>query len=319
MNIKKEYLVLIIVIVALSLYLILGRDDQPGSDLPRMTALDNTTIKRMVITQKDSAIELMHKEDRWYIEPNNYLADPIQMKNMVKAATELTVTAQVSVSRNYERYNLNKTQRINVQIHGEDRLQREFDIGRTAPTSQHTFVRLTDNPSVYHAKGNLHTTFNQTIDGLRDKTILSIEKEAITSLRLLKNDIDQTWTKTEVEEEADKDDKEASSAAVTKTQWIANNDNTTSDKGAVNALLSILAGLKCDNYMEDDAKTGLTEAAWTVTLKNDSHEWTISIFAPQHPEATQIPGTSSSNDYAFLLSKQRVESIEKQIEELLKP
>lgn len=319
MKFKKEYLILAMVIAALTLYLVFGQDDQPGSDLPQMDTLDSTKINRMVITQKETALELIKKDERWFILPNNYPVNPFNIKNMVKAAAELTVTALVSESGNFERYDLNDAKRIKVQIYENDQMQREFNIGRAAPTFEHTFVLLANETKVYHAIGRLKNTFEHTVDSLRDKTALSFEKETITSLQIQRGKQQLVLAKKEIVEEAEKEeDKKEPSTPATKTQWQSEGGQTAADS-AVNALLGSLSGLKCDDYMADDAKAGLSDAAWTVTLKDAGSEYKLSVFAPQEKEATQTPGTSSYNDFAFLLAKSRVETIEKQIDKLLNP
>lgn len=318
MRIKKEYLILTVVIVALALYLVLGKGEQPGSDLPPMTALDATQINRMVITQHEATLELIKKDEHWFILPRNYPVDPIKIKNMVKAAAKLNVTAVVSESGIFNRYDLDETKRIKIQIFSDDQMQREFDIGRAAPTFEHTFVKLANDTNVYHAQGRLNATFKQTIDGLRDKTALAFEKEAIVSLQIQKGAQSMTLSKSEIVEEAKKKGAEAPSAPVTKTQWQSAAGSTASN-ASINALLGSLSGLKCDAYLEDEAKAALKDAAWTITLKSDTNQWSLSTFAGKKKEASQIPAISSSNDFAFLLSKSRVDTIKQQMEKLLNP
>jgi hypothetical protein len=328
MKLKKEYLILLLVIVALILYLALGNSDHPGSDLPRLSALDSVKINRMRITPKGGGtLELVKKDAQWFVLPKNYPVDDIKIKNMVKAAGELTVTAVVSESGNYERYGLDDANSIKVQIYGDDPsdspLQREFSIGRVAPTQQHTFVLLAKDPNVYHARGNLNATFNQTIDTLRDKTVLAFEKETVLSVQIQKGEQALVLTKTEVAQEVKKEEPptaedQAAPAPSTKTQWQSADGNL-AEPSSVNALLSSISGLKCAGYMADDAKATLTDAAWTLTLKSDSKRWTFSVFAPKEADADQFPGLSSTNDFAFLLPKYRVQAIEEQIEKLLNP
>ncbi len=313
MKMKKEYLVLVLVIVALTLYLALGSGDHPDRDLPKLPALDNAKINRMVIAQKDAVLEMHKQDEKWFIMPKNYPVDDIKIKNMVKAAAELTATAMVSESGNYQRYGLDGAQQVKIQIFTDDQLLREFIIGRIAPTQQHTFMLLADDAKVYHARGNLKSTFDQTLDSLRDKTVLSFEKPTLVSIQIQKAGQKIVLSKSEVPQESEK---EGEAAPATKTQWQADNGQTVKE-ATINALLNTLMGLKCEDYMADDAKPGLTDATWTLTLKNDSETWTLSVYAPKGKQSDKIPGVSSSNDYAFLLPKSRVETIEKQIEELL--
>lgn len=318
MTIKSEYLVLSIVIIALALYLVLGREDQPGSELPGMTTLDEMAINRMVVTKDAVVRTLVKRDDRWYITPNNYPVDRFKIKNMVKAGAELTLTARVSESSQYARYGLNDDQRIKVQMYKDEQLRREFDIGRAAPSVQHTFVLVAGDTNVYHAKGRLNSTFEVTLDHLRDKTVLSFDKTTIDSLQIKKGDRDRTLYKTEIVDETKKAEAQGATAPDKQTLWQGE-DGGPSSQTAIDALLKSISDLKCDAYMPDDAKANLTDAVWTLTLKSDNTAHTLSLFAGEEKDATQYPGVSSFNAFAFLLSKNRVENIEKQIEQLLAP
>lgn len=318
MTIKKEYLILSIVIVALALYLLLGRGDQPGSELPGMTVLNETAMNRMVITKNAVELVLVKQDDRWYITPNNYPVDRFKIKNMVKAGAELTLTALVSESGKYDRYGLSDQQRTKIQFYMDDQLKREFDIGRAAPTVQHTFVMVAGDTRVYHAKGRLNSTFDVTPDTLRDKTALSFDKATIASLQIQKGAQSRILTKKEIVDEMQKEEADASAEPVKKTLWQIE-DGGTANPSAIDALLNSLSDLKCDAYMPDGAKANLTGALWTLSLKSDTKEHTLSLFAGEEEEATQYPGVSSYNDFAFLLSKSRVENIEKQMDQLLAP
>lgn len=310
---KKEYFILLLVIVALSLYLALGKGEDPDRDLPRMAALDNKTINRLVITRQGGPLELVKEDEQWFIQPKHYPADSVKLKNMVQAATTLTPTALVSESGNYKRYGLGAPDKIKIQIYQGDQLEREFIIGHIAPTHQHTFIMLPEDPKVYHAKGSLKSSFDQTTDALRDKTALSFEKQDIISIQIQKADHNLVLSRTEVTKDAGQ---ENASVSGTLTQWQSPDGQPIKETTVV-ALLNSCAGLKCDAYMEDDAKAGLTDATWTLTFKSDSKTWALSIYGKSQTEDQKVPGVSSANNYAFLLSKSRVDAIEKNIEKLL--
>ena len=79
---------------------------------------------------------------------------------------------------------------------GKD-LSRSFDMGKTAPTYQHTFIKLPDNPNVYHARGNFRNSFDLTIDDMRDKTALSFDPSIIWKIGITKADQKMIATQTE--------------------------------------------------------------------------------------------------------------------------
>ncbi len=318
MKLKKEYIVLLLVIVALSLYLTMRSKDQTHFELPRLDSVESKSIDRLVIARTGETIELTRKDDKWYLVPKDYPADGIKANNMVKAAADLTVTALVSESKNYERYDLNDHKKIHLQAMAGKTVLRNVDIGRLAPTNQHTFVKLEGDPRVYHARGNMRRTFDQTVAELRDETVLNFEKDAITGLRIEKGDHALALTKKEKEKPAEekKEAETSSPPAKPEIQW-QDKEGRPAKNADVAKVLNSFFQVKCDGYMADDAKQGLQDPLWTVTFEADGKTFLLSVFAPATKEAEEYPAISSGTPYAFLLNKGRVETLIKQLDALL--
>lgn len=138
MKVKKEYLLLILIIVALSIYLAVQRTNHEDSELPKLAELDSNKVSRMLITKADTSIELAKKDEQWLIKPQDYPADTVKVKNILNAAAKLTTTALVSETGSYERYDLSSSKRTVVKVFNGQELEREFSIGKAAPTFQHT-------------------------------------------------------------------------------------------------------------------------------------------------------------------------------------
>ena len=316
MKLKKEYLILIGVIVALSAYLSMRSKDQTHFELPALNQVENSAINRIVLTTSGNSIELNKKDDKWYLGPQAYLANSIKVNNMVKAAADLTVTALVSESKSYQRYDLDETKKTNLQAMNGKETLRNVDIGRVAPTQQHTFVKLDGDDNVYHARGNINRTFNHTLADLRDQTVLSFEKDAVDTLSIRKGDHTLSLTKKETPPEEGKDG-EAKPGAKSKTAWL-DADGQAADNAAVKSLLNSFGNLKCNGYMADDVKQNLKEATWTVSFKAGEKTHSLSLYTSSAAETTDYPAATTDSEYAFLLTKTRVERYEKQIDKLLK-
>lgn len=319
---KKEYIILILVIVGLGAYLTLRSTDRTHYELPDLPQLESAKIDRMLITTADSTIELVKKDADWFLEPQDYKADGIKVANMVNAAAGLKITALVSEAASYQRYDLNDEAKINVQIFEGAKKQREFDLGKSAPTYQHTFARLADNPNVYHAQGTLKNTFDQSVEDLRDKTVLSVDRDAVTTIHLQKGEEILTAVKAEIPAKTESPGEEKETAADSKTppppevQW-QDDQGRTVDKASVERILTGTAKLQCEAYMDDAAKEKLQTPVWTLTLTTASGDTTLSVFAPEEKDAYQIPARSSASQYGFLLPKSKVESLEKDLNKLL--
>jgi hypothetical protein len=255
------------------------------------------------------------------------LADSIKVKNMVKAAVDLTLTDLISESGNYERYDLTDAQKINVQAFIDSDMVRNFDIGKAAPTNQHTFARLAGDPKVYDARGLLNTTFGHTADDLRDLTVLAFEKGDISDLVVEKGTQSLSLTKKEATPEektqpADegKPAEQKEAGAKPQPQW-QDPQGKAVDQPTVERLLSDFSKFKCNQYLADNAAEDLKTKApiWTLTFKSEKETYTLSVFDQANAEATEYPALASAQPYAFTIAKSKIETIEKQMDKLLNP
>jgi hypothetical protein len=333
MRLKKEYILLTLAVLVLVLYLTLRSANHDETDLPQPAKIENAKITRLIVTDKaNPPLELVKKDEKWFIESKGYPADAAKVKNMVNAAAELTLTALVSESGNYDRYDLTAQQKINVQVFGDGNRLRAFDIGKSAPTQQHTFVLLDGDPKIYHARGQLRTTFDQSIEALRDKTVFDVDKATITALSIQKEGKSFSASKVEVPQEAAKETPPADANATAETtpekaasptpaappppQWQTA-DGQTVDTAEIERVLGGLARLQCDSYLDDPAKAKLTTATCTIVFKTTQTEFTLSLFPKESEKADKIPALASTTPYAFVLNEFRLKEIEKTIDKLL--
>ena len=319
MKIKKEYFILAGVMVALILYLVLHRSNRTHYNLPNITRISGNQISKLEIDKADNPLILDKKDNTWYIEPKGYPADSDKVKNMLDVIENLTLTALVSESKNYVRYDLTGDKKITVRAWQGKTLSREFDIGKAANTYQHTFVRLATDVNVYHARGDFRRKFDQTLDDLRDKTVLAYTEKHIHEMTLSHEKKTITLSKKQVsEQEAEKKEEPDTSAKKpeVKIVWQDAGGKKTDDS-KVNRLLSFLNGLECETYMHDEKKDHLKNPSYTLTLKGDK-PYSISIFPKKDKEAKTSPAISSENDYPFLLAQSQVENIKSKIEDILK-
>jgi len=168
MKIKTEYIILLAVILALSLYLSLRKSDKLSYELPRLPAVAKMDISKIEITKKGAPVILNKVNGGWNIGPQEYQADADKVTNMLGIIENLTLTAMVSESRDFSRYELDDEHKITVKAWSAEKLGREFDIGKVAPSYRHTFVRLKGNDCVYHARENFRHTFDLGVEDLRE-------------------------------------------------------------------------------------------------------------------------------------------------------
>jgi len=320
MKIKKEYIILAIIITALSVYLVMRRGDRTLYQLPEIAHVDRKEITKLQITKGETATVLNKKDNNWYITPREYPADPDTVKNMLDNIEKLTLTALVSESKNYGLYDLGQEEKINVKAWQGDNLKRDVDVGKTASSFRHTFVKTAGDDRVFHARGNFRNTFNVTGDDLRDKTVLTFKSADIQKIQLTKDrqTLVLTRTQTPAKEEAkDAEKKESASTSAEETIWQTA-DGRTGDDIAVNQLLNTLANLRCNKFIDDHKKEDFTDPLYTLQLKG-AQGYSLSIFAKAEEKGIDYPAISSASDYPFVLSDNQVNTIMKDPLKFLKP
>lgn len=323
MKLKKEYLILTVVMIALIAYLAFHRSNRANYKLPKLSTINAKHISKLEITKAGKSIILKKKDDTWYIEPKGYPADSEKVKNMLDVIDKLKLTALVSQSKNYVRYDLNADKKIHVKAWQGKSLDREFDIGKEAATFKHTFVRLANDPNVYHARGDFKRKFDRTADDLRDKTVLSYVQKDIRVIKIKRQKDIVTLSRkkvaAEAEEKKNKSEKSAVKTAKSseiKTVW-ENADGKKVETVKIGRLLGFLNHLTCENYINNAKKADFKDPIYTVTLK-DAQEYLLSIFAKKNKTDKNYPAVSSENDYPFALSDSQVNSIKSRLDEIIK-
>ncbi len=320
MKAKKELLLLILVIIAVSLYLVFRTTDKTHYQLPDIDEIAEKEITKIEIAKAGSSIVLDKKDNKWLIAPKGYPAEAGKVKNMLDVISELTLTALVSEAENDHLYDLTDDKKITIKAWAEESLKREFEMGRTAPSWHHTFVKFADNTRVYHAEGNFKDKFDLTVEKLRDKIVLSFDQNEIGEIEITKGNQTIALVKKESpmepsDEEADKE--KAPQAPLKKETSWENPDGDKADEYTIKSMLSALSNLSCEKYIEDKGKDSFVEPVYTVKMKGAQHIM-LSIFEKPDGEAKNYPAISSENDYPFLLSEYQAGRIMKAPDEVLK-
>jgi hypothetical protein len=318
MKLKKEYFILAAILVALILYLALHRSNRTQYQLPELSEVSGKHISKLEITTAGNSITFNKKDNTWHIEPKGYRADSTKVKNILNVIEKLKLTALVSESKNYVRYDLINDKNIHVKAWQGKTLVREIDIGKAAPTFKHTFVKLPDDPNVYYASGNFRSDFDQSMENLRDKVVLSFDKEEIHKIRIIKGRQLMVINRRQIPVDVTVGQKEqAKEAAVSETEAVWQTDNGKNvDEAKLNRLLSTLSKLSCDKYINGREKGEFNNPIYTLMLKG-SQDYSLSVYAKIDEDSENYSAISSENDDPFELSKWKIDDIMKNPDEML--
>jgi hypothetical protein len=172
MKIRKEAVILGVVIVVLSLYLIFNKSDRSLYDLPNLKPVPVSEISKVTLDSSEGLILLIQKAGEWVVNEEAYPGDKNNIKQLTGIVANLRLTTLISESKNYERYDLDPDHKIAIKAWTGDKLVREFDVGKVASGHRHTYVKLAGNHRVYHAEEMFRSRIEGKADKFRDKTVM---------------------------------------------------------------------------------------------------------------------------------------------------
>jgi Domain of unknown function (DUF4340) len=307
MKIKKEYIILAVLIVALSLYLLLHKRDRTQYELPVLQGLPAAHINKIEIAKPgDSVIVLERKDDRWLISPGSYPADSGKVSVLLETIENLSLSALVSESKSYERYGLSGSDKIGVKAWTDNELKRDFEVGKEASSFQHTFVKIAGDDRVFQARENFRGRFDQTLDSLRDKTVLKFEPLEVESIEVRDAQKTVTFVRKSVPVEVSAGQK--SKAPSTGGEVVWESSEGSADEAKLTQLLTSLSALKCKGYIYDRKKNDFKNPVYSLKLKG-SEVYSLSLFSEDDKNKSDYLGVSSQNDSPFLLPKNQAARI----------
>lgn len=303
MKVKKEYMILALLIVALSLYLALHKRDKTQYTLPPLPEVPISEISRIEISKPDETIVLKKRKDKWMLSEEGYRADAAKVRDMLDTIGQLTLTALVSESKSYERYDLQKEKRIGVKAWAGDSLRREFDVGKTAPSHGHTFVKIAGDDKVYHARDDFKGRFDRSVEDLRDKWVLRFAEAEIGWVEIKDGKGSLTAMRKEVPVEVKATEEGAAREGASPKAELSwqSAEGRAVDESRLKALLRTLSNLECAGYIYDRRKEDFADPVYTLHLKG-SMEYSLAIFAKRDKDEKGYPALSSENESPFLLS-----------------
>ncbi|KAA3610110.1 MAG: DUF4340 domain-containing protein [Calditrichaeota bacterium] len=173
---------LIIALVVIAVIYFLTTRDSSSSDFDKnFTNIDTENISKIEIT-KDSTITLVKENNQWMVD--NYNANQDFVNSALDEAKNIKLARKVSSNpEKHSKYEVDKGTKI--VLHGDE--ETSFILGKTASSFQNVFIRKTDEDDVFTTAKNFKSKFEKSIADWKDKSILSISKDAIASIVINEN------------------------------------------------------------------------------------------------------------------------------------
>lgn len=286
---KKEYIILTILIILLGGYLLLHKENKDNYTLPEIQKIETEQISKILIQNQNGSIELNKTDGSWTVTDKKYPADGTMVMSMLDTFKGFKLTALVSQSSDLERYELDKANAINVGIFNGTKETFKFTMGKTAPSYNHTFIMLADDKNIYHASGSFRNDFDQSYESYRDKKVFEVKKDSVKKLVIQKDGKNKTFlVPTDQKDKAE-------------TIW-QHDDGKPADKEKINTLLSSLAMVNCKEYPENINIQELKSNVPACTIKLAAKENLLLSLYPIEGKK-EFLGISSMNSYVFKLSQ----------------
>lgn len=295
---KKEYLILILIIAMLAGYLVMKKEDGRHYTLPEPPSVDTEKIDRLTVEKEGQPFVFNRTESGWVVTEHAYPADDEAVKKILDVMSGLTLSALVSEKQDVARYELDPSRVLTVTAFQGETPVMSFKIGKTAPTFNHTFVMLENDPNIYHANDNFRSHFNKSVNEFRDRQVLTFKEKDIEKITLQTPEKQVMLT---ARQPAVDEDPES-------TPVFDYPDGTSPDPKTVSNLLYSLSDLTCDRFATDTDKADMDASSprLTVILDNGTSR-VLRLFEPDADES--VPATSSMNDYVFFLKPHVAEDI----------
>lgn len=321
MKLKKEYLILFGVIAVLFVFLLSGRKNKMSYRVPDLERVDEDTITKIEISSEGDTIILSGKDSRWTIMPQEYLADSGKVSSMLDIIANLTLTELAAEKKDYQRYELDEEKRISVNAYsGEERI-RSFDVGKVSSTYRHTFVKVDEDHRVYFARESFRSTFEVDRADLRDKTVMSFDRNEITGILIEQEDSTLHFSKTmiPVEDPSPETAEEpaiqpAIPPAAGQEAWVTE-DGTKGSKTDLDSILSQLSDLECESFIEDKSKDDFADPIYSVTITGGK-DYSLRIYAKNEDE-NKYPAVTSETPQVVFLASWKAENIMKKADVLV--
>lgn len=282
-----SYGVLGALVVVLALYLVFRNTDRMQYDVPETAAIDKASIESIrIVSEEHGTVELVRSADTWYVGENRYETDSDRLQEILDAVTDFELTELVSTAEFYDRYELDDESKLEVIVSGEEETLLRFDVGKQAPTYNHTYVRLSGDDRVFQATGNMRRAFERDVEELRNKVVFTLNPANVLRIGVTTPDESFRLFRSEEEEE---------------TVWTSNEEEEW-DPEAISDALGRLTNLECRSYIDGDQPAN---PKLVLDIQSEE-EHRLTIY---EKEGSTYPARSSQTEYAFTLSSYIAEEI----------
>jgi hypothetical protein len=233
----------VLIVVTLLLLQRPGEQSTTGTEGEVLFSIDSTRVDKIEITSPGTSVVLEKKGVEWFLQsPLQYRAEQSTVASMIGQVKNLRIKA--TVSSNPEKQSLFQVDSTGtlVKVYEAGKEKASFIVGKMGPSFAETYVRRTDANDVYLIDGSLSVTFSRPVKDWRDRAIVTLARENITSIVYQFGDTSFTLSRID-------------------TVWML--DKQMAKETEVNSVLSSLSELRADDFIDT---TPTPAPKFTITI-----------------------------------------------------
>ena len=263
-------------------------------------------IDEIVIERPEGNLNLKKSGEDWFIN-DKYVANYNEIEGIADSFSEVKILGKVTKTDNEEvlsKYDLNKDKAYKVTVLHDGKKLASYSVGKSTSTDSQVYIMIGDSNEVSMAQGNLKDDCSKTINELRSKAVLQLQKDDMTSVTVKPVD-GKAWTVTRSGEG---------------NIWNISGEGT--------------GGLELDSEITSNWFQGCATLAATDWLGDNEEipaekiidveimtgkKVTLSLYQGRDEEGTELYwGSSSETPYNFKLAKYSVQKYHKNPEDFTK-
>jgi len=302
---KTRKLVLLIACAVLLLVCIL-QGVLKGSDKVKTYDIKDTP-DQLVITTPEENYTIVFENDTCYVGAKKYPANETAVDGMVEAISSIKVLDKVAVANNdaaLARYELNEGKCTTVVAKKGDKVLRTLVIGKDSTTGSQGYILLDGGKDVYLATGNLSGSLKKTVNELRSRGVLNLDKNDISGVTVRTADGKTDFTVSRV-------------GSGENTQWLINQPDVIVDGQKATNWFNTVATLTTPTWHDDADLKG--NELLHAEIRLSSKTVTVDIYEiPAEGDGNPTYfGFSSETPYQFELASYAVQKFQKTVADLI--
>ena len=279
------------------------------SSAPKLKAWSKSD--EIEIKSKKTALKLIKKDNKWFINEQEYLGDGELIENLEKKIRDLKLLDLVSEKGFYDKYDLTDENCVTVTVSDSGKLLRKVVIGKAGSSNNHSFVRIDDKKEIYLASGISKSDFELSVAHLRDKKIFDVKSSDIKSFSISyagKNFVFQLNPNREnidKRKNIDKDESidnadDAGEAKNDSPKWICKGfENIKLKDSSIDSILAVFSPFQASEFPEKIEKVNLKNKLCTANIESNDRNIELIIY-DQKDKGMNLAACSES-DYVFTI------------------